>query len=127
MNSTIQQFFSAFLDGFRRQNAQIIADCYSLPSVIASPSGRQVFTDRTQLVEHCQQMLARHASKGLTAERFTVRSLLMLSDDFAVANVAWSMLGRNRSLRAFHTAYNLRRHEGGWTIWAVTAHEEDVA
>jgi hypothetical protein len=121
---TIQQFFNAYLDALRRQNAEAMADCHGLPCVVATRDDQVVLTDRMQMIEHCQRTAARLVARGMSVERYTVRSLLMLGDEFAVANIAWSTVGANHGLRTFHTAYNVRRHAGTWTIWAVTAHED---
>lgn len=124
MANTIQQFFTSYLDGFRRQQPEVLADCHTLPVLVANHTSQQVLSDRQQVVDYCAGMLARHADEHLRAERFTVRSLLMLGDEFAVANVAWSMLAPNRGMKTHHTAYNVRRVQGDWLIWVVTAHEE---
>lgn len=124
MATTIQQFFSFYLDGLRRQQADVLADCHCVPVLVADPTGQVVLSDREQVLEHCHKLLARAAEEGLRAERFTIRSSLLLGDEFAVANVAWSMLAPNHGMKTFHTAYNLRRAHGDWTIWAVTTHEE---
>lgn len=124
MATTIQQFFNAYLDGMRRNQPEVMADSYTLPILIASHDDQLVMTDRQQVLDYCVRMLERHAQIGLRPERFTIRSSLMFGDEFGVANVAWSMLGPNRSMKTFHTAYNVRRAHGEWTIWAVTTHEE---
>lgn len=124
MATTIQQFFTSYLDGFRRQQAEVLADSYTLPVLVASHYDQVVLSDRIQVLEYCQKMIVRHADQNLRPERFTTRSLLMLGDEFAVANVAWSMLAPNRGMKTYHTAYNLRRSNGDWMIWAVTTHEE---
>ena len=123
MATTIQQFFGALLDGWRRQHVDTVAACFALPCVVASHGDQQLLVDQTQLAAYCQGMVDGFAARGQHVERYTVRSLLLLGDEFAVANVAWSTIGENRSLRTFHTAYNVRRQDGGWAIWAVTSHE----
>lgn len=121
---TIQQFFAAYLDGCRRRHVDTLAECYLLPCLIATPDDQRVIGDRQQLAAHCEALLEYHASHGLSVERFTVRSLLLLGDEFAIANIAWSTIGPSRALRTLHTAYNVRRRDGDWAIWAVTEHEE---
>lgn len=123
MAITIQQFFASYLDAQRRHNADAICGFYVLPCLIADGSGQQVLDDRDAVLRHVQRQLAAHTASGTTSERLTIRSLLLLGDDFAVANVAWSMRDSNRNLRTFHAAYNVRRVNGDWAIWAVTQHE----
>ena len=123
MATTIHQFFGVYLDGCRRQHIDTLVACHALPCVIATPDDQRLIADRQQLEEYCHRLIERHASRSVSVERFTVRSTLLLGDEFAVANVAWSTIGQNRSLRTFHAAYNVRRQNGDWAIWAVTEHE----
>ncbi len=124
MPSTIQQFFQYFLDAFRRRDAETMSECFALPCVFGHRGRQEVFSDRDALQKHFEDYLARYKGMGLNAERFVIRSLMMLGDDFAVANVAWTLLGAGGKIKAFHTAYNVYRNEGAWSIWAVTQHEE---
>ena len=123
MATTIHQFFGVYLDGCRRQHVDTLIACHALPCVIASRDDQRLIADRQQLLDYLHRLLEGFATRGVTVERFTVRSTLLLGDEFAVANVAWSTLGANRALRTYHAAYNVRRHNGDWAIWAVTEHE----
>ncbi len=123
MAITIQQFFTAYVEAYRRQNVDSIASFYAAPCVVAESGSQHVLADRTEIQRYVQESLKNFAEQGVTSERLTIRSLLLLGDEFAVANVALSMLGSNRNLRTFHTAYNVRRADGNWVIWAITAHE----
>lgn len=123
MAITIQQFFSSYLDAFRRQNASAIASCFATPCLVTDTEAQRVLAEPADVERYVRGLLSDYAALGVTAERLTVRSLLLLGDEFAVTNVAWSMLGANRSLKTFHTAYNVRRTQGNWSIWAITGHE----
>ncbi len=123
MAITIQQFFTAYVEAYRRQNVDTIATFFAAPCVVADAGTQRVLGDQAEIHRYVQESLKHYAALGVTSERLTIRSLLLLGDEFAVANVALSMLGSNRSMRTFHTAYNVRRSEGNWAIWAITAHE----
>lgn len=123
MAITIQQFFTSYLDAFRRQNVAVISSFFAVPCMVADGETQRVLATPVDVERYVEELLAAYAEQGLTAERITVRSLLLLGDEFAVSNLAWSMLGGNRNLKTFHTAYNVRRSQGNWSIWAVTAHE----
>jgi hypothetical protein len=123
MAITIQQFFTSYVDAYRRQNVDMINPFFSVPCVIADANSQRVLADAADVNRYIGETLKHFASLGVASERLTIRSLLLLGDEFAVANVAWSMLGSNRNLRTFHSAYNVRRAQGNWAIWAVTAHE----
>ena len=123
MAITIQQFFTAYVEAYRRQNVEAIASFFAPPCVFADTNSQRVLADQAEVQRYVQDSLKSYAAEGVTSERLTIRSLLLLGDEFAVANVALSMLGSNRNLRTFQTAYNVRRVQGNWAIWAITAHE----
>ncbi len=128
MPGTLQQFFLFLLDAFRRRDAVQMTECFVLPCVFGGGGGPpSVYDARDDLARHFEAQNARYRDAGLNAERFTIRSLLMLGDDDAVVNVAWTLRGSGGRFRTFHTAYNLHRAPGGWHIWAVTEHEPTLA
>lgn len=121
---TIQQFMHALFEGYRRADSDAIAACHALPCVMATVAGQRVFDDPDELRAHCQRQIEELADRTLRVERHTIRSLLILGDDFAVAHVVWAMLSPRKGMTTHAVAYNLRRDAGQWTIWAVSDYEK---
>ena len=125
MPRDVTEFFEQYRDAFNRLDGGSIADLFCVPSGIVSDCGLTAWQSREPIAENMVALCALYRANGYKRAHFQPHHFIPQGDDFAVADVAWT-IEREAGAEAwrFHTTYNLRRTAEGWRVVLCTAYEE---
>jgi len=120
----IRDFFTAYRDAFNRLDGRAVSAHYDIPAMIAHADGNGVFADLDALNANNLALCEQYAASGFQRADFQERSTLPQSDDFCVVDLAWEITRANQAAQRFNASYALRRRDGAWKVFCVTAYEE---
>lgn len=120
-----EQFFGDYRGAFNRFDASGVTECYAFPCVFSQNESPAVFESAEDLLLNNQRLIDFYREDGFEHASFGALQVHSFGSRHALVNVPWTIARRApKDARRFHTAYNLRQHEGQWKIWAVAVFEE---
>jgi ketosteroid isomerase-like protein len=128
MHIEASSFLEAYRDAFNRCDACAVTDHYALPCIYSQSDRPSVFADREALLDNNTRLVEFYRADDFVRTEFGDVALHGFGDRHALIDVEWTVHRRApKEVARFRTAYNLRRFDGAWKIWAVTVYEERQA
>jgi hypothetical protein len=124
MPAEIHTFFESYRDAFNRLDGHAVSAHYDIPAMIAHAGGNGVFADLEALNANNVALCAQYAASGFQRADFEERAFVPQNDDFCVADLSWEITSGVQATQRFNASYALRRKDGKWKIFCVTAYEE---
>lgn len=125
MAADLQTFLARYRDAFNRLDGEAVADLYAVPSGIASDSGYTHWPTREPIAANMVALCGQYRDKGFVSAEFAVEMLLQQGENFAIADLAWTMHWPDgQDDWHFNTSYNLMRTDGDWRVLLCTAYAE---
>lgn len=124
MPAEIQQFFERYRDAFNRLESRAVTGLYAIPSIIASAGDATVFSAYETLEANNLALCEQYRRSGFVRADFTENMFLAQGNDFALADLAWTITRQDVPSQHFNTTYQLMRDSQDWKVLLVTAHSE---
>ena len=124
MPREIHAFFSAYRDAFNRLDGEAVAALYAVPSGIADDTGYEHWPTLQHIERNMVQLCRLYRENGYQSAVFQPASFIEQGPNFAVADVAWTIVWSAKEPSTFNTTYNLMRTADGWRVLLATAYSE---
>lgn len=121
-------FFAGYRDAFNAFDADRITAMYAIPCVYSQNTAPGAFNTLGDLQQNNRKLVEFYRGDGFERCEFALQSVNSFGERDAMVDVAWTIHRHQpRTPVHFHTAYNLRKHDGTWRVWAVTVYQELAA
>ncbi len=98
-------------------DADAVAGFYDLPCLLSTQGGNASFNARGELRAAMARLFSLYRQRGLVSASIVDLKLKSLGDDFARAEVRWSLSNaRGMEVTDFASSYTLRRADRRWRI-----------
>lgn len=124
MPAEIQQFFERYRDAFNRLESRAVTGLYAIPSIIANTGVTTIFETEETLEANNQALCAHYRRAGFVRADFTENTFLPQGNEFALADLAWTITRHKAPTQQFNTTYQLTKQAGEWKGLMVTAYSE---
>ena len=125
MPTEIREFFEHYRDAFNRLDGEAVARLYAVPSGIASDTGYTHWPTFEPIRDNMVTLCQLYKENGYAGASYQPGVFLLQGEDFAVADVSWSIeRTEGREPWCFNTTYNLMHTAEGWRVLLCTAYSE---
>lgn len=117
-NMEISELFEQYTSAFNSLNAGAIAQWYSIPCATIDGDGKQVFSERSSLIqkfaENCQAMIDMHYKSA----SFNIVEVIELGASNKAVNIHWQVLTSQSSI-TFGCLYMCSLQDQKWQIFSA--------
>ena len=117
-------FFESYRRAFDALDRDAVAALYATPCGIASDSSYTHWATAEQVRDNMTKLCELYRKNGYVAARFEPAAFIAQGENFAVADIVWTIEWAREAPARFNTTYNLTRTAAGWRVLLVTAYSE---